>query len=186
MIAFHRSGAIRLAALFLALFGCAVVVAAMMATASLPALPAVALAAAMSLTEFWFRKGKTVVVPGLRSRVGGLRAQYQQILNDVASLRRGVEVAAKHDTETDYDDLRHRLSWLLTALRHQRSRESDLIYEAYYDIYTTAGNQAETLTGRTAIWTYVLNAAVEQPWIGQVQTHSKRHALRREVEPIAR
>src|SRR5665213_1189102 len=35
------------------LFGCAVVVAAMMATASRPALPAVALAAAMSLTEFW-------------------------------------------------------------------------------------------------------------------------------------
>jgi O-antigen ligase len=40
------------------------------------------------------------------------------------------------------------------------------LFEAYYDIYTTAGNQAETLTGRTAIWAYVLNAAVEQPWIG--------------------
>jgi exopolysaccharide production protein ExoQ len=40
------------------------------------------------------------------------------------------------------------------------------LFEAYYDIYTTAGNQAETLTGRTAIWTYVLTAAVEQPWIG--------------------
>jgi exopolysaccharide production protein ExoQ len=40
------------------------------------------------------------------------------------------------------------------------------LFEAYYDIYTTAGNQAETLTGRTAIWAYVLNAAVEHPWIG--------------------
>lgn len=40
------------------------------------------------------------------------------------------------------------------------------LFEAYYDIYTTAGNQAETLTGRTAIWTYVLTAAVEHPWIG--------------------
>jgi exopolysaccharide production protein ExoQ len=40
------------------------------------------------------------------------------------------------------------------------------LFEAYYGIYTTAGNQAETLTGRTAIWAYVLNAAVEQPWIG--------------------
>ncbi|HEY5255798.1 MAG TPA: O-antigen ligase family protein [Acidobacteriaceae bacterium] len=40
------------------------------------------------------------------------------------------------------------------------------LFEAYYDIYTTAGNQAETLTGRTAIWAYVLNAAFEQPWIG--------------------
>ncbi len=40
------------------------------------------------------------------------------------------------------------------------------LFEAYYDIYTTAGNQAETLTGRTAIWAYVLNAALERPWIG--------------------
>ena len=40
------------------------------------------------------------------------------------------------------------------------------LFEAYYDIYTTTGNQAETLTGRTAIWAYVLNAALERPWIG--------------------
>ena len=40
------------------------------------------------------------------------------------------------------------------------------LFEAYYDIYTTAGNQAETLTGRTAIWAYVVDAAIEQPWIG--------------------
>jgi O-antigen ligase len=40
------------------------------------------------------------------------------------------------------------------------------LFEAYYDVYTTAGNQAETLTGRTAIWAYVLNAAIGQPWIG--------------------
>jgi len=40
------------------------------------------------------------------------------------------------------------------------------LFEAYYDIYTTAGNQAETLTGRTAIWAYVLNVALEHSWIG--------------------
>ena len=40
------------------------------------------------------------------------------------------------------------------------------LLEAYYDFYTTNGNQAETLTGRTAIWSYVLVAASEQPWIG--------------------
>ncbi len=40
------------------------------------------------------------------------------------------------------------------------------LFEAYYDIYTTAGNQAETFTGRTAIWAYALTAALEQPWIG--------------------
>jgi exopolysaccharide production protein ExoQ len=40
------------------------------------------------------------------------------------------------------------------------------LFEAYYDFYTTNGNQAETLTGRTAIWTYVLDAVAERPWIG--------------------
>ena len=40
------------------------------------------------------------------------------------------------------------------------------LFEAYYDIYTNAGNQAETLTGRTAIWAYSLDAALEQPLIG--------------------
>jgi exopolysaccharide production protein ExoQ len=37
---------------------------------------------------------------------------------------------------------------------------------AYYDIYTNAGNQAETLTGRLGIWAYILNEAVDRPWIG--------------------
>jgi len=40
------------------------------------------------------------------------------------------------------------------------------LFEAYYDIYTSTGNQAQTLTGRTAIWVYVLNALAEHPWIG--------------------
>jgi exopolysaccharide production protein ExoQ len=38
------------------------------------------------------------------------------------------------------------------------------LFEAYYDVYTSAGNQAETLTGRTAIWLYVFNAAFDHPW----------------------
>lgn len=38
--------------------------------------------------------------------------------------------------------------------------------DAYYDVYTTTGNQAETLTGRTAIWAWTLDAAVEKPWFG--------------------
>jgi exopolysaccharide production protein ExoQ len=37
---------------------------------------------------------------------------------------------------------------------------------SYYNVYTNTDNQAETLTGRTAIWAYVLNASLEQPWIG--------------------
>ena len=42
-----------------------------------------------------------------------------------------------NDNDNDYADVRQRLSWLLTALRHQRARESDLIYEAYYDAFDT-------------------------------------------------
>ena len=36
----------------------------------------------------------------------------------------------------------------------------------YYVVYTNAGNQAETLTGRIGIWLYFLNEAVQNPWIG--------------------
>lgn len=37
---------------------------------------------------------------------------------------------------------------------------------SYYDIYTNAGNQSETLSGRLEIWAYILAEAVQQPWIG--------------------
>lgn len=40
------------------------------------------------------------------------------------------------------------------------------LFEAYYDLYTTTGNQAETLTGRTAIWAYVSEAIPERPLFG--------------------
>ena len=37
---------------------------------------------------------------------------------------------------------------------------------SYYDVYTNAGNQSETLSGRLGIWAYFLAEAVHQPWIG--------------------
>jgi exopolysaccharide production protein ExoQ len=40
------------------------------------------------------------------------------------------------------------------------------LFEAYYNLYTSTGNQAETLTGRTAIWAYVFDHALEMPWLG--------------------
>jgi exopolysaccharide production protein ExoQ len=40
------------------------------------------------------------------------------------------------------------------------------LFEAYYNFYTTYGNQSETLTGRTAIWAYVVDAGVAKPWVG--------------------
>lgn len=71
--------------------------------------------------------------PRLRSRVNGVRAQYRQLRQRIASLRH--ELDQDPDDPVDYADIRQRLGWLLTALRHQRARESDLIYEAYYDAF---------------------------------------------------
>jgi exopolysaccharide production protein ExoQ len=37
---------------------------------------------------------------------------------------------------------------------------------SYYSVYINAGNQSETLTGRVGIWGYILNEALDRPWIG--------------------
>jgi hypothetical protein len=71
--------------------------------------------------------------PRLRSRVHGVRAQYANIRETLAGLRR--ELANATDAFADFADVRERLSWLLSALRHQRARESDLLYEAYRDAF---------------------------------------------------
>jgi hypothetical protein len=63
----------------------------------------------------------------------------------IASLRQ--ELNGSEDGGIDYADIGRRLSWILTALRRQRARESDLIYEAYYDAFNeelrTAGGGGE-------------------------------------------
>jgi hypothetical protein len=69
--------------------------------------------------------------PWLRNRVRGLRVTYQQLRDTIASL--SAELAGGDDV--DVDDLRRRLAWLSTAVRHQRARESDLLYEAYYEAF---------------------------------------------------
>jgi O-antigen ligase len=40
------------------------------------------------------------------------------------------------------------------------------LIEAYADVYATAGNQAETLSGRLGIWVIMLTEGLEKPWIG--------------------
>lgn len=73
--------------------------------------------------------------PRLRNRVRGLRTQYRQLQESIDSLQR--EFEESDDAVVDFADIRQRLAWLLTALRHQRARESDLIYEAYYEAFRT-------------------------------------------------
>jgi exopolysaccharide production protein ExoQ len=50
------------------------------------------------------------------------------------------------------------------------------LIQAYFEVYTTTGNQAETLTGRVGIWDYVLERSFEQPWIGH-GFHSFRNVV---------
>jgi exopolysaccharide production protein ExoQ len=37
---------------------------------------------------------------------------------------------------------------------------------SYYTVYTNAGTQSETLTGRLGIWALMLTEAIDRPWIG--------------------
>jgi hypothetical protein len=71
--------------------------------------------------------------PWLRNRARGLRLHYRQLQDTITSLRQELDEAG--DTPVDFADLRQRLSSVLAGLRHQRARESDLIYEAYYDAF---------------------------------------------------
>ena len=40
------------------------------------------------------------------------------------------------------------------------------LFIAYLDVYIGFGNQAETLTGRTAIWSWAFAGGLEKPWAG--------------------
>jgi len=62
-----------------------------------------------------------------------VRLQYRQLRETIASIRS--ELNGPSDETFDFSDVRQRLAWLLTALRHQRARESDLIYEAYFEAF---------------------------------------------------
>jgi ATP phosphoribosyltransferase regulatory subunit HisZ len=74
--------------------------------------------------------------PRLRNRVRGLRTEYARLRNSISALREDLDgVDDEKDAGPDVADVRQRLAWLLTALRHYRARESDLIYEAYYDTF---------------------------------------------------
>jgi hypothetical protein len=69
--------------------------------------------------------------PWLRNRVRGLRIHYRQLRDAIASLQGELDTPA--DPLLDFAGIRQRLAQVLAGLRHQRGRESDLIYEAYYD-----------------------------------------------------
>ena len=71
--------------------------------------------------------------PRLRNRVRGARLQYRQLQDALVGLRQ--ELGEHSEAASDFSDTRQRLGWLLTSLRHLRARESDLIYEAYFEAF---------------------------------------------------
>lgn len=71
--------------------------------------------------------------PWLRNRVRGVRLQYRHLRDHLRALEQELEEPGGQPV--DYSELRQRLAWVLTGLRNQRARESDLIYEAYYDAF---------------------------------------------------
>lgn len=71
--------------------------------------------------------------PRLRNRVRGVRLQYGQLRDALRGLRE--ELGTRAWPGSDAADVRQRLGWLLTSLRYQRARESDLIYEAYFEAF---------------------------------------------------
>ena len=73
--------------------------------------------------------------PWLCNRARGLRIHYRQLRDAIAALQDELDNPA--DQAVDFTDIRQRLAWVLAGLRHQRARESDLIYEAYYDAVRT-------------------------------------------------
>jgi hypothetical protein len=73
--------------------------------------------------------------PWLRNRVRGLRIHYRQLRDAIASLQ--AELDAPADPVLDFAGIRQRVAQALAGLRRQRGRESDLIYEAYYDAVRT-------------------------------------------------
>ncbi len=67
--------------------------------------------------------------PRFEFRVTQLRRQLSDLRRTAASLRSQLEQPS--DATPDYADIRQRLDGLLTALRHYRAQETDLIFEAY-------------------------------------------------------
>lgn len=67
--------------------------------------------------------------PRLEHRILRLRSQYEDLVRQIGSLREEFSGAEK-SSPSNVGDIRQRLAWLLTALRHFQSGETDLIYEA--------------------------------------------------------
>lgn len=63
-----------------------------------------------------------------RSRIRNLGKQYDDVVDQVVSLRD--QLASSDGADTDASDVRRRAGWVVQALHHCRARQTDLVYEA--------------------------------------------------------
>ena len=64
--------------------------------------------------------------PRLISRIQQLREQYRDLVQQIHSLYEQLSAVDLPET----GEIRQRLAWILTAIRHFQSKETDLIFEA--------------------------------------------------------
>lgn len=67
--------------------------------------------------------------PRLLSRIVNLRDEFDGLFQQATTLRDQLKQAANR-SNTAFTDLRQRMDWLLSGLRHHQAKETDLIYEA--------------------------------------------------------
>ena len=71
--------------------------------------------------------------PFLMKRIKNLRAEFDGLFNQAAALQDQIKDACNdQDTQQiSFVDLRQRIGWLLSGLRHHQAKEADLIFEAF-------------------------------------------------------
>ncbi len=63
-------------------------------------------------------------------RVGLLQQEFDEMIRRCDAMIEHLR-SQGHEESIDYADIRQRVSWLLTSLKHHQAREADLVFEAY-------------------------------------------------------
>jgi uncharacterized protein YdcH (DUF465 family) len=68
--------------------------------------------------------------PFLVRRIKNLRAEFDGLFNQAKALQDQIKDATETQ-QIGFSDLRQRMDWLLSGLKHHQAKESDLVYEAF-------------------------------------------------------
>ena len=68
--------------------------------------------------------------PFLVRRIKNLRAEFDGLFNQAKALQDQIKDATETQ-QIGFADLRQRMDWLLSGLKHHQAKEADLVYEAF-------------------------------------------------------